>query len=72
MTLPPDYALTRMGGNLDLSRKQLSSLSGVPYTTLWRIEAGQHKGWPATRKKIVDALASVMAERRRRKEKAGL
>ncbi len=66
----PRVAEVRVG--LGLSRKQLSSLSGVPYTTLWRIEAGRHKGWPATRKKIVDALASVIAERRRRREKAGI
>ncbi|MDP9475452.1 MAG: helix-turn-helix transcriptional regulator [Actinomycetota bacterium] len=57
---------------LGLTREQLSRLSGVHYKTLSGIEDGRQRGWPQTRKKIVDALASVIAERRRRRERAGI
>ncbi len=55
---------------LGLTRKELSRLSGVHYKTLSGIEGGRQRGWPQTRKKIVDAVARVMAERSRRAQNA--
>lgn len=52
--------------SLGLSRPALSRLSGVNYQTLASIERGRWRGRPLTRKKIVDAIASVMADQDRR------
>ena len=58
--------------SLGLSRRALERLSGVSRFTIADIERGRSRGWPTTRKKLVDALAPLLAERARRLEKAGM
>lgn len=52
--------------SLGLTRPALEQLSGVSRNTITDIERGKSKGYPTTRKKLVDALAPLLAEKQRR------
>lgn len=56
---------------LGFSVRGFARLVGVSKTTVQNIEAGRYKGRPTTRKKIVDALAEILANRRKRAKRIG-
>lgn len=55
-----------------LSRPDLERLSGVSRNTITDLERGRSRGWPTTRKKLIDALAPLLTARRKRLERAGI
>ena len=51
--------------SLGLTRADLEALSGVSRFTIVDLERGRSKGYPTTRKKLTDAIARCIAEKRK-------
>lgn len=55
--------LRKLRESLGLTRSDLARISGIGESALRQIEQGRSKGWPTTRKKLLEALSPLIASR---------